>query len=186
MTSQPAQPSPDLSPDQGPPLADPPGWAPIPGPPPGPLNPDSPPPGEDPGSPASEAPGPGDSASSTPASTKPLSRLTRDGLADAFAAAFYGIGHVLNAAAAQHPEDMIWLPTDDETQGVGDPAARIVGRRIPNLPGDSASDVGDLIAMMIPLAVYTVRNLGEWLPRRSKRGQAPAGTVVAPAMDGQP
>lgn len=172
-----------------PPLADPPGWAPIPGPPPGPQNPDSPPPGEAQESPVNgePGPGPGDSGKGPTRGSTALSRITREGLSDAIGAAFYGLGHGLNSATSEGDDDDIWLPTDDEVEGVGQPGARLVGRRIPDLPGDQASDIGDLVSLMIPLAVWGVRGLATWLPRvaKKRRGNVVQGSVVAPQPDGQ-
>ena len=178
--SQPQDQSPPPSP-----LADPPGWAPIPPPPPGPRNPDSPPPGEDPGSQASDpaaAAAAGSAGRPTRASTA-LSRITRDGLADAIGAAFYGIGAGLNAATALDDDDTVWLPTDDEVEGVGQPGARLVGRRIPDLPGDQASDIGDLVALMIPVAVWAARGLATWLPRVAKKRKSGPAQVAAPNLE---
>jgi hypothetical protein len=188
MTSQhpdqPGDPPQDLTQEE--PLPQP-GWATV-TPPPGPGNPDLAPPGEyDDAAAASSGPDasrPGSTRGSTP---KPLStaKITAGGLGDAMTAIFRGVGQALNHWTALSDEDDIWLPTDAEAKGVGEPLGRIIARRVPDLPAGEASDLADGITAAIPLLTYGVKNAVAWLGRRRKRKVVPR-QVVAPDLAGQP
>lgn len=162
-------------------LVDLPGWL-RPPETPGQSHPDAIPDGE------TDQAGAGQDASAKPASTSTTGStsagaLSKKALGEACAQIFRGVGEMLNHTTRQHPEDDIWLPGDDEAKQVGNPAGRIIARRIPDLPDSEATDVADLISMGIPLAIYAVRNLAKWLPR-ARRPKQPKGIVVAPATEG--
>lgn len=163
------------------PPADLPGWAPAePG-----SRPETSPPGEPAPSPAG-MPGPDQDAAAGPGGEDPagettttsrtrratsLGRLSQDGLEKAATTVFHGIGEALNGIAAEDDEDDVFLPTGEEAGGVGEAAARLMARRIPDLPGKGAdaSDIADVIAIVVHLGVYAARSLATWLPRRGRR-----------------
>ena len=185
MTSQPSQPSQPLDEDlaqQEAPPADLPGWAPVSPPPPGPGNPDPIPSGEPADSSQDGTAAASASPRSTRASTSAAVRLAADTIGEAIADIVRGAGETLNKVTAQNDDDDIWLATDKEATAIGDPVGRIIARRLPDLPGGQASDVGDLISAAIPLALYGVRNLARWLPRVRLRRKTVPGQVVAPNM----
>lgn len=121
-----------------------------------------------------------------------LDRLTQSGLTEAARYGFMGIGEGLNGVCAedrkppQEPDD-IWIPTEDEADGVARPAGRILARKLPEVPGGDANDAADLIALLIPLGIWAVRGIAQLLPRlaRNRRQRSPVaeGQVVAPETE---
>lgn len=118
-----------------------------------------------------------------------LERMTKNGLTEAAGHAFAGVGKALNTICAEdrqpHQEpDEIWLPTDDERDGVAKPVGRILARKVPDLPGGKADDAGDLIAAAIPLGIWLVRGLSDLVPRhvgKHRRGRQPSPDQAAEA-----
>lgn len=105
-----------------------------------------------------------------PPQSASLAKMQQRGLGKAAEMAFRGVGEALNEVMAEprtieQEPDTIWLATDAEAKGVGEPVGRIIARRIPDLPGDQATDAADLIAAAIPLGVWVVRGLAETVPR---------------------
>lgn len=137
-----------------------------------PDSPDSPPPD----SPAPEAPRNRGGAAPTRASS--LDRMSREGLTEAAGHAFRGAGEALNGLCAENDDDDVWIPTDEEADGVAEPAGRLLARRLPEVPGGDASDAADLIALAIPLGIWAIRGLAAWLPRL-RRGKTIRGQVLA-------
>jgi hypothetical protein len=182
MTSQDPNPTGDLpqDPPQDLPPVPQPGWGPVTSPP-GPGNPDPVPPGED------DVPGAGSAAASPPGSTRvstrspSTARITAGGLGEAMTAIFRGVGEALNHWTALGDDDPIWLPTDAEAKGVGEPLGRIIARRVPDLPAGDASDLADGITAAIPALTYAVKNAAAWMGRRRKRKIVP-GQVLAPDL----
>lgn len=81
-------------------------------------------------------------------------------------------GEMLHLYLARTPEDKaadLWLTTDDEDEGMGDPLADIVHRRLGNLAG--SPDVVNLIQAGAVLAGYTLRHVKAkvsiWRAKRS-------------------
>jgi hypothetical protein len=155
-----------------------------------------------PGSTFAGADTPGSSAStepSSPASTDqpkearkpigpgtPLEKVTQRGIGEAAEHAFAGLGTALNGIVAEprspydeRGPDEVWLPTEDEKKGVGKPVGRLLARRVPDV--DNADDIGDLIALAIPLGLWLVRGVSDTLPRVIKRRQERARTAAARA-----
>lgn len=184
---------PDPDPDPGP-AEQPPGSPPPPGttpadqaawttaPDPGQDQPSQPDPATSPTSGGRGGTGPARTRAST------LERLSRDGLTDAAEHAFRGAGELLNTACAEDrpPEadpDDIWLPTDDEAEGVAEPAGRLLARRIPDPVDGDPNDIADLITLAIPLGIWAFRGLAEWVPRVLRRRRKTAviqGRAEAP------
>jgi len=111
-----------------------------------------------------------------------LDRMSREGLTEAAEHAFRGAGTALNGLCAEDDDDDVWIPTDDETEGVADPTGRLLARRLPEVPGGDASDAADLVALAIPLGIWLIRGLAQWLPRLRRRKVIP-GQVVAPETE---
>lgn len=165
------------------PPAELPGWAPLPDYP-GPGHPDDVPP-ETPAEAGAAAAGDGAASpgrTRTRVSTSAVDKVTAGGLAEAMAAIFKGAGTVLNKLTARDDDDRIWLATDDEAAAVGEPLGRILARRVPDLPGEGASDLADGIAAAIPAGIWAIKGLAEWLPRVRKKRRAVPGQVTAPDL----
>lgn len=142
-------------------LAETPGWAEVPPATPqtedGPATPTTGPSnGAEPGSPAARTPGSSPSA---------LEKMTRAGLTEAAETGFRGVGDAMNAAAAADDEDDVWLTRDAEARSFGKAAGRMLARRMPDTLGDNAADASDLLAVVVAVGVWAIRNLAEWLPR---------------------
>lgn len=158
-----------------------PGWAEVTSPP-GPGNPDLAPPGEDagPGAGASGSQPGGSTRGSTPSPS--VAKITASGLGEAMTQIFRGIGEALNHWTAQSDDDDLWLPTDAEAKGVGEPVGRIIARRVPELPPGDASDLADGITAAIPAVSYVIKNTVTWLGRRRKKRKTIPGQVTAPDL----
>lgn len=55
------------------------------------------------------------------------------------------------------PDTHVWLPTDDEVQGMTEPLARIAARHTPLSAGDESSDIIDGLTAMVVGAGYATR-----------------------------
>jgi|HubBroStandDraft_4_1064222.scaffolds.fasta_scaffold05267_12 hypothetical protein len=113
-----------------------------------------------------------------------LERMSREGLTDAAEHAFRGVGAALNEVCAEDrpahlDPDEIWLPTDDEAEGVAEPTGRLLSRRLPEVPGGDANDAADLIALLIPLGIWAIRGLADLVPRLRRSRKARIITVQA-------
>lgn len=127
--------------------------------------------------------------SDEPKAAPRLGKLSQAGLAEAVKATFYGVGEGLNRLTAEDrtpyedPDD-IWIPTDEESEGVGEPTGRLLARRLPDLPNGDANDAADLIAALIPLGLWAFRNGAASLVRWARRRRANVpGQVVAPETE---
>lgn len=130
---------------------------------------------------------PREAAGSTPASTKPLDpKALREPLRKAVLGASMAINRVL-----VRPIDMqlgvdtgVWVATDDEAEGIGDPLADIAARHAPVGLG-GANDLGDAIAAGLVLISYASKNLFEYLALRKALKAGGVSVLEQPADDGE-
>lgn len=116
--------------------------------------------------------------------------MTQRGIGEAAEHAFRGLGAGLNTLVAESRSDLdprgpddVWLPTEDEAKGVGKPVGRMLARRVPDV--ENADDLGDLIALAIPVGIWLVRGVGQTIPRVLKRRQLAAARAAAAAEAGK-
>ncbi|MDB4872786.1 MAG: hypothetical protein JWP34_4531 [Massilia sp.] len=125
----------------------------------------------------------------TSGSGKPVRPQLDASARKAFAATAAGVvealGGLLNAKFSdpEDPTDDVWIPTDQESDQIGQPLGRILARHTP-LPGgeEHATDVADGIAIAIGAVMYGLRNLGK-LGKRARRKRGQASPQVIPDLE---
>lgn len=155
-----------------------------------PSGPDLPPPAsgrtippgsEELGSPAGYTDGPPDASSPETASSSPTSTSRRrpplvdpDLFADDFAQAVGALGQMANERFAP-AGSAAWLTTQDEERGVGEPAARMLSRRLPDVLArliGSGPDAEDAVQAALTLGRYAVRQFRLRMEERRRRRAA--------------
>lgn len=89
--------------------------------------------------------------------------LQARGRAKAFAklaaAAVMAVSGLLNERLALDEEDETWLADEHDTKAIGDPAGRLVARKMPLPEGTDTTDLADVIEIAIGAGGYLLKNL---------------------------
>lgn len=120
----------------------------------------------------------GASTASFPAGAKAPNPLAARGRAAAFAklaaAGIAALSAVLNDRLAVDEEDETWLADEEDMDAIGQPAGRLIARKLPLPEGTDTSDLADAIEIAIGAAGYVAKNTREWIRglREKRRGRA--------------
>ena len=108
--------------------------------------------------------------------------LAARGRAAAFAkiaaAGFAALSGVLNDRLAVDEQDETWLADDEDLDAVGNPAGRLISRKLPIPEGTDTSDLADAIEIAIAAAGYVAKNTREWVRGLRERRRAHEGVAV--------
>lgn len=81
--------------------------------------------------------------------------------ANIYAMAISGLGLGMHRAFSRHARSQVWLPTDEEVNGIAAPLSRITARHVRLADTKQVGDVVDVVEIAVVTAGYVIRNLDE-------------------------
>lgn len=122
------------------------------------------------------------STASFPDAGKAPNPLATRGRAAVFAklaaAAVMAVSGLLNERLAVDDEDETWLADDEDMKAMGEPAGRLIARKLPLPEGTDTTDLADAIEIAIGAAGYAAKNTVAWVRSIRERRRATAGAAL--------